>query len=183
MKKFGVGILSIIFLLAGCISNDENVEAVLEKDKQAIQKYIKDNNVVGVKEFKDESLGFVFIWKDASGSGVKATPGDTISVNYTGKLLNNVVFDTSLEDVAKENMIFDANRVYRPFTYIFDRRQVIAGFDFAVSKMDEGDKIIALIPSVYAYGLAGSPPRIPSNTPLIFELELLADEVVGDDDE
>lgn len=183
MRRFGLGILSILFLLSGCISDEENVEVVLEKDKQAIKKYITDNNVVGVKEFVDESLGFVFIWTVVSGSGVGVASGDTITVNYTGKFLNNAVFDTSLEDVARANNIYNPNRVYNPFTYEFDRNQVIVGFDFAISKMEEGDKVIALIPSVFAYGVRGSPPRIPSNTPLIFELELLPAEADGEDDD
>lgn len=173
MKKLSVVILSILFLISGCISDEENVEVILENDKKAIEKYIADNQITGVKQFEDESLGFVIFWKEVSGSDVKAISGEMIKVNYTGKFLNNVVFDTSLEDVAKENNIFNQNRVYAPFGYIFDRGQVISGFDFAVSRMDEGDKIIAFIPSLYAYGRTGSPPRIPGNTPLIFELELL----------
>ena len=49
--------------------------------------------------------------------------------------------------------------------------------------MDEGDKIIAFIPSLYAYGRTGSPPRIPGNTPLIFELELLPAQATEPDDD
>ncbi|AFL84102.1 FKBP-type peptidyl-prolyl cis-trans isomerase [Belliella baltica DSM 15883] len=183
MKRLSVGILSFFFLMTGCISDQENTEVVLEKDKQAIEKYIADNNVTGVKEFRDETLGFVFIWQEVSGSGLLPTSGDTILVNYTGKFLNDLVFDTSLEDVARENNIYNQNRAYEPLLYRFDRGTVIPGFDFAISKMEEGDKMIAFIPSLYAYGPAGSPPRIPGNTPLIFELEFLPAQAESEDDE
>ncbi|SIS50725.1 FKBP-type peptidyl-prolyl cis-trans isomerase [Belliella pelovolcani] len=173
MKRLSVVILSFFLLATGCISDQENADVILQREIQAFEKYIADNNVTGVKEERDPGLGFIFIWKETSESGVKPVPGQRVTVDYVGKFLENVVFDTSKEAVAKANNIFNANRIYEPLTYTFNAGSVIPGFDFAVSKMDIGDKILAFIPSLYAYGRAGSPPVIGGNTPLIFELELL----------
>jgi FKBP-type peptidyl-prolyl cis-trans isomerase len=52
--------------------------------------------------------------------------------------------------------------------------RVIPGFEQALIGMRVGGKRRALIPSFLAYGAAGSPPRIPPNADLIFDIEVLS---------
>ncbi|KAI1897148.1 hypothetical protein AGOR_G00080210 [Albula goreensis] len=86
--------------------------------------------------------------------------GDKVFVHYTGKLLNGKKFDSSLD--RKE-----------PFTFSLGKGQVIKAWDIVVSSMQKGEVCMFLCKPEYAYGAAGSPPKIPPNSTLLFEVELL----------
>src|SRR5512140_3654265 len=61
--------------------------------------------------------------------------GDTVQVNYTGKLENGTVFDTSIEEVAKQAGIYVSGREYAPLTFVAGAGQMIKGFDEGVIGM------------------------------------------------
>jgi FKBP-type peptidyl-prolyl cis-trans isomerase len=164
-----IGTLSIF----SCIDPDQTQEVILEKDKEAIVKYLQDNPISGVKEYSEPIEGFYMFWQVSTSEERNAiSRGDTVRVNYTGKMLNNKVFDTSIEQVAKDNNIYSSNRQYQPLRYPIGLGYTISGFEFAISMMHVGEKAIVLFPSRLGYG-AQSNGEIPSNSPLIFELELL----------
>ena len=81
-------------------------------------------------------------------------------MNYKGFLIDGTVFDSNEGRGA-------------PFSFILEAGQVIKGFDIAVASMKVGEKSKFLIKSEYAYGANSPSPSIPSNSDLIFELELL----------
>lgn len=91
-----------------------------------------------------------------------ATPMDgcKVSLHYTGKLTNGEQFDSSLTR-------------QEPFEFVLGRGSVIKAFDMGVATMKKGEKCVLTCASQYAYGEAGSPPSIPPNSTLIFELEML----------
>jgi peptidylprolyl isomerase len=100
-------------------------------------------------------------YKDTQiGSGDEATPGKMVSVHYTGWLQNGVKFDSSLDRG-------------QPFTLNVGVGQVIPGWDEGLVGMKVGGKRLLVIPPELGYGAAGSPPVIPPNATLIFEVELL----------
>jgi peptidylprolyl isomerase len=100
-------------------------------------------------------------YKDTQiGSGAEATPGKMVSVHYTGWLQNGVKFDSSLDRG-------------QPFTLNVGAGQVIPGWDEGLVGMKVGGKRLLVIPPELGYGAAGSPPVIPPNATLIFEVELL----------
>jgi FKBP-type peptidyl-prolyl cis-trans isomerase len=96
-----------------------------------------------------------------AGDGPQPASGDSVSVLYTGKLLDGTVFDSSTDPA-------------KPFTFQLDRGEVIQGFDEGISAMRVGEKRILIIPFELGYGTRGQPPRIPRRATLIFELELIA---------
>jgi FKBP-type peptidyl-prolyl cis-trans isomerase FkpA len=96
----------------------------------------------------------------APGSGEAAKSGDRVKVHYTGRLLTGQKFDSSL----------DRNE---PFEFTLGKGEVIKGWDEGVVGMKPGGKRKLLIPAAMAYGEVGSPPKIPSNAPLEFEVELI----------
>lgn len=86
-------------------------------------------------------------------------PGDKVFVHYTGKLTNGTVFDSSRDrDV---------------FEFTLGKGDVIKAWDIGVASMKKGEKCILICKPEYAYGFAGSPPKIPPSSTLIFEVELL----------
>jgi len=78
--------------------------------------------------------------------------GDTIQVDYTGKLENGTVFDTSREDVAKQAGIYYSNRTYVPLTFVVGSGQLIKGFDNGVIGMKVGEEKTIKTPPEEAYG-------------------------------
>lgn len=92
-----------------------------------------------------------------TGTGREIKKGDTITVNYTGKLTDGSIFDSSSE----------------PFTTQIGVGNVIKGWDEGLIGMKTGGKRTLTIPSDMAYGKAGSPPAIPPDATLIFAIELL----------
>lgn len=82
---------------------------------------------------------------------------DVIFCNYTGRLIDGTVFDTT------EGM--DLPPVFR-------LRELIVGWQAALLRMVEGDRYEVIIPAKYGYG-SFSQPDIPAYSTLLFEIELL----------
>src|SRR5258708_27244595 len=98
------------------------------------------------------------------GTGTEAVAGKTITVNYTGMLTDETVFDSNVD--AKFGHV-------TPFTFNLGAGQVIEGWEKGFAGMKVGGKRKLTIPASMGYGAAGSPPAIPGGATLIFEVELL----------
>jgi peptidylprolyl isomerase len=96
----------------------------------------------------------------AVGKGAEAKSGDTVSVHYTGTLENGEKFDSSK----------DRNQ---PFEFKLGQGRVIQGWDQGVPGMKVGGKRKLIIPASLGYGARGAGPKIPPNSTLLFEVELL----------
>jgi FKBP-type peptidyl-prolyl cis-trans isomerase FkpA len=101
------------------------------------------------------------------GEGREAEKGLTISVHYTGWLL-----DATKND--KKGEKFDSSLDRRePFNFVLGVGQVIKGWDDGFDGMKIGGSRTILIPSEMGYGSRGAGGAIPPNADLIFEVELL----------
>ncbi len=98
------------------------------------------------------------------GNGVEAKVGDTVSMNYTGTLLDGTVFDS--------NVLPKFGHV-EPFEFTLGQNNVIQGWEIGVLGMKVGEKRKLEIKSDYAYGARGAGASIPPNADLNFEVELL----------
>mmetsp|Transcript_20835 Transcript_20835/g.35679 ORF Transcript_20835/g.35679 Transcript_20835/m.35679 type:complete len:127 (-) Transcript_20835:31-411(-) len=90
----------------------------------------------------------------------KSKNGDTLSMHYTGKLVDGSVFDSSRTRGT-------------PFTFQIGSGRVIKGWEQGLLDMCVGEKRTLIIPPEMGYGARGYPPVIPANSVLIFETELL----------
>lgn len=97
------------------------------------------------------------VLKEGTGPRPKAT--STVTVHYKGTLLDGKQFDSSYDHG-------------QPATFALNR--VIPGWTEGVQLMNAGSKYQFWIPSDLGYGPGGSPPAIPPNATLVFEVELLS---------
>jgi FKBP-type peptidyl-prolyl cis-trans isomerase FklB len=161
------------FSLISCVDADQTQEAILVRDKEAIEKFLQENPIASVKEYSEPIEGFYMFWQvSTKPERNNLLRGDTVSVNYTGKTLDKKIFDSSIEQVARDNGIFSAGRKYQPLRYAVGYGLTISGFEFAISMMHPGEKATVVFPSRLGYGTQAS-GGIPANSPLIFELDLV----------
>ncbi|SMG20817.1 FKBP-type peptidyl-prolyl cis-trans isomerase [Marivirga sericea] len=146
----------------------EDAEKQKGIDDQLIKDFLSKN---GIEAERTESGLYYMITEETSGE--KPAPGDTVSVNYVGKLMDGTVFDTSFEDIAKEADIYNPEREYGPIEIPIGKGRVIRGWDEGIMLLNEGSEATLFIPSGLAYGSRAAGAKIPANSSLVFDVELV----------
>jgi FKBP-type peptidyl-prolyl cis-trans isomerase FkpA len=103
---------------------------------------------------------------------LKPQKGDTLMVNYAGRSLDDVVFDSSIEAIAKGAGLNQPGRTYEPIQVIVGTGGVIPGWDEGLLLLNEGSKATFVIPSALAYAEQGQGEIKPYST-LVFDVELV----------
>ncbi|KAK9154575.1 hypothetical protein Sjap_002055 [Stephania japonica] len=93
--------------------------------------------------------------------------GDEVEVNYSGFVLGGSTLDSSWERGV-------------PFRFKLGQCEVIKGWDDGIATMKKGERAVFTIPPKLAYGEAGTPPSIPPNSTLVFDIELLSWSTIRD---
>lgn len=107
----------------------------------------------------EPAMSGLYILEIRKGLGAAPTPGKKVTVHYMGYFIDGKVFDSS----------YDRNK---PFVFNYGIGEVIQGWDEGLAKMKIGGKYKLIIPSHLAYGDIKN-GRIPPNSTLVFEMELL----------
>lgn len=144
-------------------------EAMKKEEPAKIEKYVAANNLKVTKTAS--GVNYVIT---TPGSGPSPVVGDTVEVNYTGKLLTGKVFDTSIKSIAqKDKALFNPSNPYKPIRFPVGTKQVIAGWDEGLMLLNKGAKATFIIPSALGYGEQGMGPIPPFST-LVFDVELVS---------
>ncbi|MGO1520124.1 MAG: FKBP-type peptidyl-prolyl cis-trans isomerase, partial [Sphingobacterium sp.] len=116
------------------------------------------------------------------GTGDNPVIGDTVVINYTGRLTNDKVFDTNDSTVAKESDKFNPMRPYEPLRVRVGHTPVIAGWTEGLQLLNKGAKAKFIIPSSLGYGEKQQQNEIPPYAPLVFDVEVI-DIIAGPTEE
>ena len=95
------------------------------------------------------------------GNGEKPQTGQTVSVHYSGFLIDGTKFDSS----------YDRKK---PIEFSLGKGEMIKGFDEGFSLLNVGSKAKFIIPPELGYGKRGKRGFIPPDATLVFEVELLS---------
>jgi peptidylprolyl isomerase len=130
-----------------------------------IANYLAANNLTATTTA--DGLNYVIMTK---GTGAIPTAGETVTVNYSGFLLNSngtigTEFDSNTDPTFGH---------VTPFSFTLGAGQVIAGWDEAFALLPVGTVAQLIIPPSLAYGSAGSGTSIPPNSILVFNVTLVS---------
>jgi FKBP-type peptidyl-prolyl cis-trans isomerase FkpA len=137
-----------------------NESHMIEAEEKALQNYLKEKNITST----GEPEGYIIL-KQTEGRGEPITDGTTVQVNFTGRFLNG--------------MVFDSNTKGKPYTFTIGNNEVIAGWELAFRKLKQGDKATLIIPSKLGYGKEGllrpnsSAYVVPPFSTLVFDVEVV----------
>ncbi|MEX2130669.1 MAG: FKBP-type peptidyl-prolyl cis-trans isomerase [Pseudohongiellaceae bacterium] len=131
--------------------------AILEESRQASDAFLAANATRQGVVTLPSGLQYQ-IMESGAASGVSPVATDSVLAHYHGTFVDGSIFDSSVD---------------RGEPAQFGVSQVIAGWTEALQIMKPGDKWRLFIPANLAYGEAGSPPVIPPNSALIFDVELI----------
>ena len=160
-------------LLSSCGPEQKTEKPEFNKNKVK-QQFIKANQQVVVKENdemdyyqKSHHMAFVkttsgiryFVYKP-SVKGDSITDGDIITINYTISLLDGTECYSSKTEGIKEIKVGMEN--------------VEDGLHKAALYLKSGDKALILIPSHLAHGLLGDSKKIPPQSPILYDLEIIS---------
>ena len=156
---------------------------ILKVQVDAMEEYA-DKYLDGV-----DSLSYGFYYKQVQApTDTNAFPSDTtIYINYTARLLNRQVFDTTIKDTAKFYNIYSSSNTYEPVQITWDEdyteiamgddssssSDLITGFQKTLWQMHKYEKGVGMFFSPYGYKSSGSGSKIPPYAPLVFEIEVV----------
>jgi len=115
-----------------------------------------------ISAIKEKDLGFTKVVTKAGQEGNGPSTGAKCQMHYVGKLVDGTVFDQSKKPGRD-----------RPFEFQLGARQVIGGWDAGVATMTKGEQATLILAPEMAYGKSGVPGRIPPNSFLVFDVELV----------
>ena len=139
------------------VFDDYFIKKEIEKEK--IEKQELDK-IISITKGMEKSKSGLFHKIDNKEYNDFPSIGSTVSVHYTGKLVDGTIFDSSYQ---RNN----------PISFVLGKGQVIKGWDEGLLKIAKGGSGKLVIPSNLGYGENGAGGIIPPNSTLIFDLELI----------
>lgn len=134
---------------------EQAASVAAEANASVGMKFLEENKAKEGVSVTDSGLQYE-VMEEADGP--KPSVDDTVSVHYTGTLIDGTVFDSSVE---------------RGEPASFPLKGVIPGWTEGLQLMNVGSKFRFVIPSDLAYGDRGAGEAIGPGETLVFDVELL----------
>lgn len=150
-------IIALPFLLFACNKKTSSVDdcnttgVPNAKEIATLQSYLTSKSITATQD-----PGGFFYTVTVPGTGVNPTINSTVTVRYTGKLLDGTIFDSNTSTAGVS----------------FGLSQLIRGWQLGIPLIKKGGSINLYLPPSLAYGCSGSGP-IPGNSPLVFSIDLV----------
>ncbi len=160
---------------------------VVKWEIDSLSGFVADNYQIAAKD--SLKYGYYYKQRKAPTTDAAFKNDTTIYINYTGRLLNGKVFDTTIADTAKFYGIYSSDRDYAPavikwnaddytqITLSTDANStgsnVVDGFAYTLKQMKAFEQGTGIFYSSLGYGSSGS-GNIPAYSPLIFDIEIVA---------
>ncbi|WP_299261016.1 FKBP-type peptidyl-prolyl cis-trans isomerase [uncultured Aquimarina sp.] len=161
-------VLTLSFFFLSCSSDDDqgfdpgepiNLEYTQEEkdaELQWIENYISDNNISATTT--NSGLSYTVI---SEGNGLTPIDDDTVIFH----------FKTSIAETGE--VVGESNKENNDYGIAAPMRSLLAGVREGFKQVNEGSKIIIIVPSYLAYGKLGSfDGSIPPETIMIYDMEL-----------
>lgn len=142
-------------------SFDRQIEALSKKEQEAREQAQAGTLQILETRWPDAvktESGLRYVVEKPGSGETSPKYGSSVTVHYTGSLLDGKVFDSSVK---------------RGTPAVFSIGQVIEGWNEALQLMKKGEKRTLIIPPELGYGERGYPGVIPPNSFLVFEVELI----------
>lgn len=164
--------------------SDNVLEYQTERLKEFSARYMANEDSTYYNGVDGNRFGFYYHCLRANMDEEVMPTDTTVYINYTGRRLDGVVFDTTIADTAKFYGIYDKSKTYAPIpaywgeTYDNIRittslAEAVDGFQMALWHMRPGEKAIAAFTSDLGYGASGNSSTIPSYAPLSFTIDMV----------
>jgi len=140
-------LLSLFIAFSSC-KKTVNTTSQAATDNTLILTYLADNQITATKD--PSGLYYEII---NPGTGPNPTTSSTITVTYTGSLINGGVFAPTANLTAQLSTL-------------------IQGWQIGIPHIAAGGTILLLVPSVLGYGSSTNNANIPANSVLIFSITL-----------
>lgn len=160
--------------------NDYQVERL----KEFSARYMAGEDSTWYNGTDGDRFGFYYHNLRLSDTPEEMPADTTVYINYTGRRLDGIVFDTTLADTAKFYGIYDRSKTYAPIpvqwasaydgiTMTSSKTEPIKGFQMLLYHMRPGEKAIGAFYSELGYGSSGSGSNIPAFAPLSFTVDMV----------
>ncbi|HRF99531.1 MAG TPA: FKBP-type peptidyl-prolyl cis-trans isomerase [Bacteroidia bacterium] len=173
-KGLQILIIGLFVFLSACQSNPEQPNNEDFDQQKVKNQFVKANQQVVTKEndemdyyqkshqmtFVKTTSGIRYYVYQPSQKGDSVKTDDIIKINYTISLLDGTECYSSKTDGAKEFKV--------------GMEDVENGLHKAVLFLKSGDKALIMIPSHLAHGLLGDSKKIPPQSPIIYDIEILS---------
>lgn len=166
--------LLLFLVFCACGSDAPKKEKNSFSEEKVKQTFVKANQQLVVKEndemdyyqrshnmpFIKTTSGIRYYVYKASAKGDSIKNDDIIKINYKVSLLDGTECYSSKTDGMKEFMV--------------GREDIEDGLHKAVLFLKAGDKALVLIPSHLAHGLLGDSKKIPPQSPIVYDVEIVS---------
>jgi len=125
-------------------------------DDEKLNNYFKEHHI------RAQKAGGIYYTISTPGSGPKIRPGQTVTIDYTGHLLDGALFDSNT-DPRFQHM--------DPLVFQVGAGRVIKGWEVGLQLLSNGSAATLYIPSGMAYGARGR-GKIPPNSILVFDISV-----------
>jgi FKBP-type peptidyl-prolyl cis-trans isomerase FkpA len=163
VPKITVTLISLLFLFS---CNDSSDDLRKEKEMRLLRQYLELNNIT----VEPTASGLYYI-PLSEGTGDKPGRNHWVIIRYTGKLINDKVFETTDEAVAISNKLHSTSVLYGNRRLSLESLSV-QGVVEGLMMMREGGTATLILPSHLGFGSTAT-AVVPAYSTLVYEVELI----------